>query len=228
MGRRKGWLCVFFWWNFLLLSLFCLDFFVFFIKCDPVESGETLTPDSAAVKSSGVQEESGWPAVKDMVEEGAFLLERDEQEVQKEINKRETAARPSSSAFSNFVTMALATALLTMIILIAKDAMNFVGDVPDPFEKVTAAEEIPAAIQALIDKDTPLAFVVRRCKYCGTGIKAMRKAGYEPVVVMVEGHKHRKAINGFLRQKYLVQGYPYFFLNRADHGYLSQLKEFLQ
>ena len=43
------------------------------------------------------------------------------------------------------------------------------------------------------------------------------------VIVMVEGHRHQRAISQYLRSQYSATGYPYFILDRERSGYLSKL-----
>lgn len=99
----------------------------------------------------------GAPADKELGKEVAYLLEGNEE-------KRLRQPKPKlrrRSPLSSIVTMGLSVALVILLGLISWDLMNFVGDVPDPFENVEDPRDIPKAIERLLNEGKSLAFVVR-------------------------------------------------------------------
>ncbi|KAL8425744.1 hypothetical protein Efla_003122 [Eimeria flavescens] len=98
-------------------------------------------------------------------------------------NRSAAGARGTSASFvlKNMITFALTVAIVFLSARIIWDIMNFVGDVPDPFAHVQSSQDIPAAIEDLLEQGNPVAFVIRRCKYCGLGLRAMKNAGYSPL-----------------------------------------------
>lgn len=164
------------------------------------------------------------PPEKEFGKEAAYLLEGNEKQASR---KGKRKLERGSSLLSTIVTAGLSAALIVLLCLITWDVMNFVGDVPDPFEHVEDPRDIPAAIEQLLSRGESLAFVVRKCKYCGLGIRAMKNAEKTPVIIMVEGHRHQAAISDYLKSRYYVRGYPYFFLDRERRGHLSKIKQYL-
>ncbi|CDJ31477.1 uncharacterized protein EMH_0067100 [Eimeria mitis] len=76
---------------------------------------------------------------------------------------------------------------------------------PDPFKDVKDPTLIPVMIEDMLAAGRSIAFVVRRCKYCGIGIRALKRAGKDTVVVMVEGHPHQGVISRHLRNRQTLQ-----------------------
>ncbi|KAL8273830.1 hypothetical protein Esti_002153 [Eimeria stiedai] len=70
---------------------------------------------------------------------------------------------PSSAAsvVRNIISAILTVTIVFLSVRIVWDVMNFVGDVPDPFADVRSADEIPQAIDELLNANVPLAFVIR-------------------------------------------------------------------
>lgn len=142
----------------------CFSSFFHFLGVFPSALAEpinNIVPSSATELAMVHEDRGGRSAAQNMVkEEDAFILEQNKPEVYN-VGKGREATFARSFSISNVITLALAAAVVTMIVLIARDFMYFVGDVPDPFEHISAAQDIPSAIRSLIDSNTPIAFVVR-------------------------------------------------------------------
>ncbi|KAL8436168.1 hypothetical protein ACSSS7_001898 [Eimeria intestinalis] len=87
-------------------------------------------------------------------EEGADLSEGMQEDHQ-------PGSSAASSVVRNVVSLFLTAIIVSLSLRIIWDVMNFVGDVPDPFAHVQTPEEIPQAIEELLDENVPLAFVIR-------------------------------------------------------------------
>ncbi|KAL8455167.1 hypothetical protein Emag_001004 [Eimeria magna] len=70
-------------------------------------------------------------------------------------------AGSTSAVVRNIISLLLTATIIFLSARIVWDVMNFVGDVPDPFAHVQSPYEIPQAIDDLLNKNVPLAFVIR-------------------------------------------------------------------
>ncbi|CDJ53467.1 hypothetical protein, conserved [Eimeria brunetti] len=153
-----------------------------------------------------------------------YLLQNREQP---QIERKEAPRVSSSGMLGRMVTTSLLASIVILMGLVFWEVYNFVGDVPDPFKDVTDPKLIPAMIEEMLAKGKSFAFVVRRCKYCGMGIRALKRGGKDTVVVMVEGHPHQGVISRYLRSAYGARGFPFFIIDNDRYGYFSRIKQHL-
>ncbi|CDJ59218.1 hypothetical protein, conserved [Eimeria maxima] len=159
------------------------------------------------------------------VGDDAFLLQKREQP---KTQIRESPHSTPKGVVGRMITMSLLASVVVLLSLVFWEVINFVDNVPDPFKDVTDPKLIPVVIDDMIASGKSAAFVVRRCKFCGIGIRALRKAGKDTVVVMVEGHPYQGVISRHLRTRYGARGFPFFIIDSDRYGYLTKVKQYLQ
>ncbi|KAL8454278.1 hypothetical protein Emed_000387 [Eimeria media] len=142
---------------------------------DVVEEQELIEVSGSAAGESDLKQPGPPPAAANEAspepeellhaqEEDVFAIPREEDlsGVLPDDQQHPAAGSSSSSSVVRNVISVLLTAIIVFLSArIIWDVMNFVGDVPDPFAHVQTPEEIPQAIDDLLNKNTPLAFVIR-------------------------------------------------------------------
>ncbi|CDJ68309.1 hypothetical protein, conserved [Eimeria necatrix] len=128
---------------------------------------------------------------------------------------------------NRLVSMGLLASIIVLTGLVLWEVYNYVGDTSDPLKDAGDASWVPAMIEDMLRQGKSLAFVVRKCKYCGIGLRALRRAGKDTVAIMVEGHPYQRTITRYLRTKYGSRGFPFFIIDGQRYGYVSKIKEYL-
>ncbi|CDJ41389.1 hypothetical protein, conserved [Eimeria tenella] len=158
------------------------------------------------------------------VEDGPYLTKQ-VREPQLQGDKKPRGSRVL--LLNRIVSMGLLASIVVLAGLVFWEVYNYVGDTSDPLKNAGDASWVPAMIEDMLRQGKSLAFVVKKCKYCGIGLRALRRAGKDTVAIMVEGHPYQRTITRYLRMKYGARGFPFFIIDGQRYGYVTKIKEYL-